>query len=67
MAFDFIGHDSIYRFWDGTQCAEFTLQMALRALEVELREETEFLEKYDYVIKEVNGRFDVRGATSRNW
>jgi hypothetical protein len=62
MAFDFIGHDSIYRFWDGTQCAEFTLQMALRALEVELREETEFLEKYDYVIKEVNGRFDVRGS-----
>ncbi len=62
MTFDFIGHDAIYRFWDATQCAEFTLQMALRALEVELREETAFLEKYDFVIKAVNDRFDVRGS-----
>ncbi|WP_434708815.1 Fic family protein [Pseudomonas sp. R1-1] len=62
MTFDFIGHDAIYRFWDATHCAEFTLQMALRALEVELREETEFLEKYDFVIKAVNDRFDVRGS-----
>lgn len=62
MTFDFIGHDAIYRFWDATQCAEFTLQMAMRALEVELREETAFLEKYDFVIKAVNDRFDVRGS-----
>ena len=62
MTFDFVGHDAIYRFWDATQCAEFTLQMALRALEVELREETAFLEKYDFVIKAVNDRFDVRGS-----
>ncbi|WP_332765847.1 Fic family protein [Pseudomonas koreensis] len=62
LTFDFIGHDAIYQFWDATQCAEFTLQMALRALEVELREETEFLEKYDFVIKAVNDRFDVRGS-----
>ncbi|WLI06892.1 Fic family protein [Pseudomonas sp. FP597] len=62
MAFDFIGHPSIYRYWDATCCVEFTLQMARRALEVELREETEFLDRYDRVIKAVNQRFDVRGS-----
>ena len=62
MAFDFIGHPSIYRYWDATHCVEFTLQMARRALEVELREETEFLDRYDRVIKAVNQRFDVRGS-----
>ncbi|MFL1420120.1 Fic family protein [Pseudomonas fildesensis] len=62
MAFDFIGHPSIYRYWDATRCVEFTLQMARRALEVELREETEFLDRYDRVIKAVNQRFDVRGS-----
>lgn len=60
--FDFIGHPSIYRYWDATCCVEFTLQMARRALEVELREETEFLDRYDRVIKAVNQRFDVRGS-----
>lgn len=62
MAFDFIGHPSIYRYWDATHCVEFTLQMARRALEVELREETEFLDRYDQVIKAVNQRYDVRGS-----
>lgn len=36
--------------------------MARRALEVELREETEFLDRYDRVIKAVNQRYDVRGS-----
>jgi len=62
MSFEFIGHPSIYRYWDATRCVEFTLQMARRALEVELREETEFLDRYDRVIKAVNQRFDVRGS-----
>ncbi|NWE38987.1 Fic family protein [Pseudomonas yamanorum] len=62
MAFDFIGHPSIYRYWDATRCVEFTLRMALRALEVELREETEFLDRYDRVVKAVNERYDVRGS-----
>jgi len=62
MAFEFVGHPSIYRYWDATQCVEFTLQMARRALEVELREETQFLERYDVLVKAVNDRFDVRGS-----
>jgi hypothetical protein len=36
--------------------------MAKHALEVELREEAEFLERYDRVIKAVNERFDIRGS-----
>jgi hypothetical protein len=36
--------------------------MARRALEVELREETEFLDRYDRVVKAVNERYDVRGS-----
>lgn len=62
MVFEFIGHPSICRFWDATRCVEFTLQMARRALEIELREETEFLDRYDRVVKAVNQRFDVRGS-----
>jgi hypothetical protein len=35
---------------------------ARRALEVELREETELLDRDDRVIKAVNQRYDVRGS-----
>jgi hypothetical protein len=62
LAFDFLGQSSIYRFWDATAPVEFTLRMAKHALEVELREEAEFLERYDRVIKAVNERFDIRGS-----
>ena len=37
--------------------------MAEQALEVELRNETEFLERYDKVLKMVDQKFDVRGST----
>ncbi len=53
---------SIYRYWDATHCVEFGYRMAEQALEVELRQETEFLTRYDAVIKEANERFDVRGS-----
>lgn len=58
----FEGDTSIYRYWDATECVAFTLEMARRALEVELREETEFLQAYDSVLKAVDSRFDVRGS-----
>lgn len=60
--FTFNGDPSIYRYWDATRCAEFGYRMAEQALEVELRQETEFLDRYDTVIEEVNERFDVRGS-----
>lgn len=44
----------------------FTLEMAQRALEVELREETIFLENYDKVVSAVNEMYDVRGSDLAN-
>lgn len=61
MTFDFTGHPSIYRYWDATECVTFTLEMAKRALEVELREETLFLQRFDALVKVVNEHYDVRG------
>lgn len=40
----------------------FTLEMAKRALEVELREETVFLENHDKGVQAVGERHDVRGS-----
>lgn len=61
--FKFNGNLSIYKYWDATKCVEFGYKMAEQALEVELRNETVFLERYDKVLKEVDQRFDVRGST----
>jgi hypothetical protein len=40
--------------------------MAKRALEVVLKDETEFLERYDYIVRAVNERYDVRGNDLSN-
>ena len=61
MAFAFNGDDSLYRYWDATDCVVFTLEMAKRAFEIELREETLFLQRFDALINAVNGSYDVRG------
>ena len=36
--------------------------MAEQALEIELRQETEYLFAYDYITRAVNDKFDVRGS-----
>ncbi len=65
-SFDFQGSDAIYRYWDATASVVFTCQMAKRALEVELREETVFLANYDAVYKAVDEKTDVRGSDLAN-
>lgn len=62
ITLDFKGSDALYRYWDATPCVLFTLQMAKHALEVDLREETAFLECFDAVYKAADERFDVRGS-----
>ena len=57
----FNGDPSIYKYWDATDCVEFGYRMAEQALEFDLRHETEFLVRYDKIIKVVNERFDLRG------
>jgi hypothetical protein len=52
----------IYRYWDATPCVEFGYRMAEQALDVHLRQETEYLQRYDSITRAVNSRFDVRGS-----
>ena len=58
----FNGDSAIYRYWDATKCVEFGYRMAEQALEVELRQETEFLARYDKIVRAVDEKFDVRGS-----
>lgn len=58
--FEFLGDEALYRYWDGTAAVEFVMDMAERALDVELRDETRFLARYDQVLKAVDERYDVR-------
>ncbi len=62
VTLDFEGSSALYRYWDATPCVLFTLQMARHALEVDMREETAFLEAFDVVYKMTDERFDVRGS-----
>jgi hypothetical protein len=66
LSFNFTGSPAVYRYWDATPGVTFTLEMAKRALEVELREETTFLENYDRIVKRVDERYDVRGSDLAN-
>lgn len=59
--FKFNGNSSLYRYWDATQCLEFGYEMSEQALEIDLRQETEFLERYDKIVAAVDAKFDVRG------
>lgn len=57
----FNADDSIYRYWDATNAVEFGFQMAEQALQVDLRQETDFLMQYDRLHRAADQRFDVRG------
>lgn len=60
--FKFNGHDSVYRYWDATDCTIFLLQMADQALNSELRNEAKFLANYDAIYKRLNNEYDVRNS-----
>ncbi|RAU47914.1 MULTISPECIES: Fic family protein [unclassified Pseudomonas] len=62
LSLHFTGDPSLYRYWDATECVAFTLEMAKRALEIELREGIEYLQRYDTLLKVVNENYDVRGS-----
>ena len=60
--FEFKTDDAIFRYWDATACVEFGFRMAAQALDVELRRETQFLARYDRVVRAVDGRVNIRGS-----
>ncbi len=55
----FKGDAEIYRYWDATDCVTFGLQMASEALEHDLRDESDFLRRFDLVYKAVNEALDM--------
>lgn len=55
----FQGDPAIYRFWDATNCVAFGLQMSSEALDHDLRDESEFLRRFDAVYKAVNDAVDM--------
>lgn len=58
--FTFYGTDSVYRYWDATTQVEFFFDIAEHALNVHLREEVEYLLRFDEIERIVNDRFDIR-------
>jgi Fic family protein len=57
----FNSDESLYRYWNATACVEFGLEMAEQALEKDLKEEAEFLARYDLIYRAIDSRYDVRG------
>jgi len=55
----FNGDIDIYRYWDATHCVTFGLQMAQQALDQDLRQESDFLQRFDIVYKAVNESIDM--------
>lgn len=58
--FKFKGTESIYRYWNATENAEFGFAMASRALNTHLRDEVAYLKRFDRVEKAINEKFDIR-------
>ncbi|MGX9960569.1 Fic family protein [Xanthomonas euvesicatoria] len=59
--YTYLGNEqySAYRYWDATPAAEFCMKMASLALYDELRDETEFLIRYDMAHRAVDEEFDL--------
>lgn len=59
--FRYLGDEDFtaYRYWDATACVEFSFKMAEQTLHLELRQETEYLMRYDAIVREVNAHHDV--------
>ncbi|MCE4554638.1 Fic family protein [Pelomonas sp. P8] len=56
---DFRGQPEIYRYWDATACVEFGLRMADEALQRDLRQELDFLHRFDLVYHAINDAVDM--------
>lgn len=66
LTLSFQGHDSIYRYWDGTACAELMLEASETAIEQYIKREVAYLGRYDALKKYINQQFDVADKTLSN-
>ena len=62
LVFDFQGHPALYRYWDATGCVTFMASAAEQAIEHHLKEETEYLNRYDTIYRRIDRAFDVGNA-----
>lgn len=60
--FRFKGPPALYRYWNATEAVEFCLRMASHALEIELRQESAYILRYDHIERAVRTRFELRGS-----
>lgn len=56
----FLGSESLYRYWDATPATAFTLRMASQAVERDLLEESRFISDFDRVYRAVSSEHDLR-------
>ena len=59
FAFDFLGEDTLYRYWDATEQTVFLHRMAREALDVHLKEEVEYLALYDKLERRLDESYDL--------
>lgn len=62
MVFDFLGHPALYRYWDATRCVSFMAGAAEQAIEQHLKQETEYLNRFDAIYKQIDRAFDVANS-----
>jgi Fic family protein len=62
QACNFLGDESIYRYWDATECVTFGVKMADAALEQDLLEEHQYLSRHDAAIKAVGKSIDMQNS-----
>jgi len=58
--------DTMYRYWDATDCVHFIYQMALSALERDLAAETQYLVAFDTAYRMINEAYDLRNNDLTN-
>ena len=62
-AFEFKGHESIYRHWDGTACAELMAEACDEAMEHYIKQEVAYLNQYDALKRHINKQYDINDRT----
>ena len=63
FAFTFQGHEAIYRYWDGTACAELMAEACEEAMEHYIKKEVAYLNQYDTLKRRINNQFDINDKT----
>lgn len=63
FAFEFNGHESIYRYWDGTACAELMAEACDEAMEHYIKQEVAYLNQYDTLKRHINKLYDINDRT----